>query len=101
MVKGDIRGNISKVRDRFLKAPLQSETLQDLVNNELAAKEKKASEGLFWLVRYVVTLIRLARDDMLINASEDSSSPVTASSTQSKTQTRNFPSPLQKCTRPP
>jgi hypothetical protein len=50
-VEKDIVNNIGKVRTRFLATPLQSETLQDLVDNELASKEKKATEGLFWLTR--------------------------------------------------
>jgi len=50
-VEKDIVNNISKVRARFLSHPLESETLQDLANNELANKEKKATEGLFWLTR--------------------------------------------------
>ncbi|KAK3045422.1 hypothetical protein LTS18_013842 [Coniosporium uncinatum] len=44
-------GNIKKIRDRQLAAPLQSETLQDLVKNELATKKHTASEGLLWLTR--------------------------------------------------
>jgi hypothetical protein len=50
-------GNITKVRERFLKAPDKSETLQDLANNELAEKQKKATEGLFWLTRYAATTL--------------------------------------------
>jgi hypothetical protein len=53
IVEKDMVGNIAKVRERFLKFPLQSETLQDLANSELASKEKKATEGLFWLTRFV------------------------------------------------
>jgi len=51
LVEKDMAGNIAKVRERFLKYPLESVTLQDLVNNELKTKEKKATEGLFWLTR--------------------------------------------------
>jgi len=51
MVEKDMVGNIAKLRERFLAAPLESETLQDTVNNELAAKQKKASDSLFWLTR--------------------------------------------------
>lgn len=42
-----------KIRDRQLAAPLESETLQDLVKNELKTKKHTATEGLVWLVRYV------------------------------------------------
>ena len=41
-----------KIRDRQLAAPLESETLQDLVVNELKTKKHTATEGLVWLVRY-------------------------------------------------
>ena len=42
-----------KVRDRQLAAPMQSETLQSLVVNELQTKKHTAAEGLLWLVRSV------------------------------------------------
>jgi len=42
-----------KIRDRQLAAPLESQTLQELVANELKAKKHTATEGLVWLVRYV------------------------------------------------
>ncbi|KAM0712380.1 hypothetical protein Q7P37_011475 [Cladosporium fusiforme] len=50
-VKSDMEGNIKKIRDRQLAAPLESETLQDLVRNELKTKSHTATEGLLWLVR--------------------------------------------------
>ncbi|EMC96391.1 hypothetical protein BAUCODRAFT_139209 [Baudoinia panamericana UAMH 10762] len=50
-VKSDIVGNITKVRNRQLEAPLESETLQDLCLNELKAKKHTATEGLIWLNR--------------------------------------------------
>ncbi|TVY22753.1 Pleckstrin homology domain-containing family A member [Lachnellula hyalina] len=51
-VKSDMLGNIKKIRDRQLAAPLESATLQDLVINELKTKKHTATEGLVWLVRY-------------------------------------------------
>jgi len=66
IVEKDIVNNISKVRARFLTHPLQSETLQDLADNELASKEKKATEGLFWLTRgleFTSSSIKLAIDN--------------------------------------
>lgn len=42
-----------KIRDRQLAAPLESETLQELVVNELKTKKHVATEGLIWLVRCV------------------------------------------------
>lgn len=42
-----------KIRDRQLAAPTLSETLQDLVLNELKEKKHTATEGLVWLNRYV------------------------------------------------
>ena len=50
-VKSDMVGNIKKIRDRQLEAPVDSETLQDLVRNELKTKKHTATEGLLWLTR--------------------------------------------------
>lgn len=44
-------GNIKKIRDRQLTAPLEGENLQDLVRNELKTKKHVATEGLLWLTR--------------------------------------------------
>lgn len=50
-VKSDMAGNIKKVRDRQLESPIDGETLQDLVRNELKTKKHTATEGLLWLTR--------------------------------------------------
>ncbi|KAG8625740.1 hypothetical protein KVT40_006141 [Elsinoe batatas] len=50
-VKSDMGGNIKKLKDRKLAAPLDSENLQDLVRNELKTKKHTATEGLLWLTR--------------------------------------------------
>ncbi|KAI5801629.1 glycolipid transfer protein domain-containing protein [Peziza echinospora] len=50
-VQSDMTGNIKKIRDRQLEAPLKSQTLQDLVANEKAEKKKTATDGLLWLNR--------------------------------------------------
>ncbi|CZT19702.1 probable glycolipid transfer protein HET-C2 [Ramularia collo-cygni] len=50
-VKSDMTGNIQKVRTRQLESPVDSETLQDLVRNELKSKKHTATEGLLWLTR--------------------------------------------------
>ncbi|KAK4541666.1 hypothetical protein LTR36_007810 [Oleoguttula mirabilis] len=50
-VASDMTGNIKKIRDRQLSSPIDSETLQDLVLNELKTKKHTATEGLVWLVR--------------------------------------------------
>ena len=50
-VKSDMGGNIKKIRDRQLAAPLDGENLQDLVRNELKNKKHVATEGLLWLTR--------------------------------------------------
>lgn len=50
-VKNDINGNIQKIRTRQLAAPAESETLQELVINELKTGKHTATEGLVWLVR--------------------------------------------------
>lgn len=51
-VKTDMLGNVKKIRDRQLVAPGESQTLQELVLNELKTKKHTATEGLVWLVRY-------------------------------------------------
>lgn len=51
-IKNDMAGNVKKIRDRQLVAPLDGATLQDLVRNELKAKKHTAAEGLLWLTRY-------------------------------------------------
>ncbi|KAI9641703.1 hypothetical protein NHQ30_009559 [Ciborinia camelliae] len=43
-VKNDIHGNIKKLRERQLAAPAESETLQELVINELKTKKHTATE---------------------------------------------------------
>jgi hypothetical protein len=50
-VKNDMLGNIKKLRERYLAAPAESATLQELVQNELKTKKHVATEGLVWLVR--------------------------------------------------
>jgi hypothetical protein len=50
-VKSDILGNVKKLRDRQLAAPAESQTIQELVINELKTKTHKATEGLLWLTR--------------------------------------------------
>ncbi|KAJ5119148.1 hypothetical protein N7448_010855 [Penicillium atrosanguineum] len=50
-VKSDLTGNIKKVKDRMLAAPAESQTLQELVLNELKTGKHTATEGLVWLVR--------------------------------------------------
>jgi hypothetical protein len=50
-VKGDMVGNVKKVRERQLAAPAESQTLQELVQNELKDGKHVATEGLLWLMR--------------------------------------------------
>nr|POE85391.1 pleckstrin likey domain-containing family a member 8 [Quercus suber] len=51
-VKSDMTGNVKKIRDRQLAAPLESESLQALVRNETTATKKHtAGDGLLWLTR--------------------------------------------------
>lgn len=45
---------IQKLRDRQAAAPAESENIQDLCRNELKTKKHTATEGLLWLVRYVI-----------------------------------------------
>ncbi|KAI0392403.1 glycolipid transfer protein [Xylariaceae sp. FL0594] len=69
-VKSDMLGNVKKIRERQLAAPAESETLQDLVRNEIKAKSHKAAEGLLWLVRGLdFTCIALSQN--LANSSDE------------------------------
>ncbi|KAL1974138.1 hypothetical protein VTN31DRAFT_5698 [Thermomyces dupontii] len=63
-VKKDLLGNIKKLRDRQTAAPAESETLQDLVRNELKTKKHTASEGLLWLVRGLDFTAQAIRDNL-------------------------------------
>ncbi|KAH7128187.1 glycolipid transfer protein domain-containing protein [Dendryphion nanum] len=63
-VKSDMTGNIKKVRDRQLAAPDKSETLQELVLNELKEKKHVATEGLLWLVRGLDFTAQALRDNV-------------------------------------
>lgn len=51
VVQKDMTGNIDKIRAKLLKDPAQASTLQDLVLLEAATKDKKATQGLLWLLR--------------------------------------------------
>ena len=42
---------LQKIRDRQLASPIDSESLQSLVRNELKEKKHTATEGLLWLNR--------------------------------------------------
>ncbi|RDW69280.1 glycolipid transfer protein [Coleophoma cylindrospora] len=69
-VKSDMLGNVKKIRDRQLAAPGESETLQELVINELKTKKHTATEGLVWLVRGLeFTCIALSQN--IANVSEE------------------------------
>lgn len=50
-VKSDMMGNITKLRNRQLAFPDQSQSIQDLVRNEIKAGENTASVALTWLIR--------------------------------------------------
>ncbi|KAK3640622.1 hypothetical protein LTR56_003685 [Elasticomyces elasticus] len=70
-VKKDIIGNIKKIRDRQLEAPVESETLQDLVRNELKTKKHTASEGLLWLTRGLDFIARALRRNLTLQPNEE------------------------------
>jgi len=69
-VKSDMIGNIKKIKDRQLEAPLDSENLQDLVRNELKTKKHTATEGLVWLNRGLDFTAQALRQN-LGNSSEE------------------------------
>ncbi|RDW80402.1 glycolipid transfer protein [Coleophoma crateriformis] len=67
-VKSDMLGNVKKIRDRQLAAPGESETLQELVLNELKTKKHTATEGLVWLVRGLeFTCIALSQNIAIVS----------------------------------
>jgi len=70
-VKNDMLGNIKKVRDRQLAAPLESNTLQKLVKSELATKKHTATEGLLWLVRGLDFTAQGIRADITSGGSQE------------------------------
>jgi len=70
-VKSDMTGNIKKVRDRQLAAPLESTTLQQLVKSELATKKHTATEGLLWLVRGLDFTAQSLREDIKAGGSQE------------------------------
>ncbi|TFK44291.1 glycolipid transfer protein [Crucibulum laeve] len=51
VVQNDLKGNITKIKARYDAAPTQSETLEQLVENEKGEKKRTATEGLMWLLR--------------------------------------------------
>ncbi|KAF2760466.1 glycolipid transfer protein [Pseudovirgaria hyperparasitica] len=51
LVTKDLANNIKKVRTRQLEKPAESETIQDLVKNEIKDGKSTATEGLLWLLR--------------------------------------------------
>lgn len=66
LVIKDMSSNISKVRTRFLSAPLVSGTLEKLVENETRETKRTASEGLLWLLRglqFTCIALRRSQDD--------------------------------------
>ncbi|KAI9830602.1 MAG: hypothetical protein M1826_004628 [Phylliscum demangeonii] len=69
-VKSDMLGNIKKIRERQLAAPLESSDLQSLVRHEIASKKHTAAEGLLWLVRGL-SFTATALEQNLANDSEE------------------------------
>merc|ERR1712230_356132 len=51
IVQDDMNGNVTKIRNRYNAAPAQSQTLEQLVENEKGEKKRTATEGLLWLLR--------------------------------------------------
>ncbi|KAK7735579.1 hypothetical protein SLS53_007493 [Cytospora paraplurivora] len=70
MVKNDLNGNITKINQRYVEAPAESATLQELVINELKAKKHVATEGLLWLTRGLEFLV-LALNANVNNKTEE------------------------------
>lgn len=60
IVQKDMTGNIEKIRTRQLSSPVQCETLEGLVKGEAGEKKRTATEGLMWLLRYIVAKLGLA-----------------------------------------
>ncbi|KAK3624097.1 hypothetical protein LTR56_021220 [Elasticomyces elasticus] len=62
---------LQKIRDRQLEAPVESETLQDLVRSELKTKKHTASEGLLWLTRGLDFIARALRRNLTLQPNEE------------------------------
>ncbi|TPX37236.1 hypothetical protein SmJEL517_g00982 [Synchytrium microbalum] len=63
LVKGDMTGNVAKIRNKFLTAPLALTTLQSVVISEVSIQPKTATEGLLWLERGLLfTALALRRN---------------------------------------
>ncbi|KEQ98207.1 hypothetical protein AUEXF2481DRAFT_2178 [Aureobasidium subglaciale EXF-2481] len=69
-IKSDMVGNIKKIRERQLAAPIESENLQDLVRNELKTKKHTATEGLVWLNRALDFTAQALRQNLTNNNEE-------------------------------
>ncbi|GAA5881299.1 hypothetical protein JCM3774_000961 [Rhodotorula dairenensis] len=62
VVQNDMKGNVTKIRNRYEAAPAQSATLEQLIENEKGEKKRTATEGLLWLLRGLkFTQVALAR----------------------------------------
>ena len=62
VVKSDMTGNITKIRNKLLEDPANSATLQDLVLTEAKTKTKTATQGLLWLSRGLQFTAQAMRD---------------------------------------
>ncbi|KAI0268832.1 het-c2 protein [Gloeopeniophorella convolvens] len=70
VVQSDLKGNIAKVRARYVETPTLSDTLEKLVENEKGEKKRKATEGLLWLLRGLQFTCK-ALQNAQANASEE------------------------------
>ncbi|KAJ9125601.1 hypothetical protein QFC22_000563 [Naganishia vaughanmartiniae] len=62
IVQSDLTGNIAKVRARCASHPVQSATLEDMINSEKVEKKKTATEGLIGLKFTAIGLRRSQQD---------------------------------------
>ncbi|KAJ6014740.1 hypothetical protein N7540_009331 [Penicillium herquei] len=60
----DLNKNITKVKTRMLAAPAESQSLQDLVLNELKSGSHTATEGLLWLGRSLDFTVQSLRHNL-------------------------------------
>ncbi|KAJ7163048.1 glycolipid transfer protein [Mycena filopes] len=66
VVQNDLKGNITKVRNRHTASPALSTTLELLIVNEAKEKKRPATEGLLWLLRglsFTCTALQNAQAD--------------------------------------
>lgn len=89
VVQNDMTGNITKIRNQYLKNPVAYETLQAIVLAEKDEKKKDATQGLLWLTRGLA-FTALALRNSVSNPTEELNASFTKSYGETLTKYHNF-----------